>query len=66
MEFVLTESCMGGAKRCKKVTNEWIAVGVIRSIVNAKSLQFECGKALYMGLLVHNTMLGAETLVRRN
>ena len=38
---------------------------MITSLVNASSLQLECGKVLYEGLLVPVLMYGDGTVVRR-
>ena len=39
--------------------------GAIRSLVNARSLQLECGKVLHESLLVSVLMYGSDTIIWR-
>ena len=47
---VLDEPGTDGAKCSRKVANERRMAGIIRSLVNARDLKFECARVLYQTL----------------
>ena len=65
LECVLDESGTDEAKCSKKVVSGKRVAGAIRSLVTARSLQFECARVLHESLLVPVLMYGSETMIRR-
>ena len=49
----------------RKVASGRRVAGAIRSLVNARSLQFECARVLHDSLLVPVLTYGCETMIRR-
>ena len=48
---------------CRKVASGRRVAGAIRSLVNARSLQFECGRVSRESLLVPVLTYGSETMI---
>ena len=62
---VLDESGTDEAECSRKVASGRRVAGAIRSLVNARSLQLECGKVLHESLLVSVLMYGSDTIIWR-
>ena len=60
---VLDESSTDGAECSRKVVNERMVTGAIRSLVNARDFQLECDRVLHETLLVAVLMYGSETML---
>ena len=60
---VLDESGTDGAECSRKAASERRVAVAIRSLVNARSLQFECARVLYEPLLEHVLTYGSETTI---
>ena len=58
---VLDEVSTHGTEYCRKVASRRRVEGAIRSLVNAKDLQLECGRALHETLLVPALIYSSET-----
>ena len=61
----MDESDTDGAKCNRKVAYERRVAGAIRSLVNARELQLECGRVLHETLLAPVLMYGSETVLWR-
>ena len=48
---------------CRKVVSGRKVVGVIKSQVNARYLQFECARVLYQAFLLSVLLYGSETMI---
>ena len=59
----LDESSTDGTECSRKVVNGRRVAGAIRSVVNARDLQFECARVLHETLLVLAHMYGSETML---
>ena len=46
---------------CSRVASWRMVAGAIRSLINARSLQFECARVLHESLLVPVLMYGSKT-----
>ena len=57
---VWDESGTDGAECSRKVASERRIAGAIRSLVNARDLQFECGRVLHETLLVFLLMYSGK------
>ena len=62
---VLKEPGTDETECSRKMTSGRKVVGVIRSLVNARSLQLECAKVLHESLLVPVLTYGSETMMWR-
>ena len=60
---VLDESGTDGAECSRKAASERRVAVAIRSLVNARSLQFECARVLYEPLLEPVLTYGSETTI---
>ena len=65
MECVLNESGTDEAECSRKMESGRRVAGAIRSLVNARSLQFECAMVLHESLLVPVLTCGSETMIWR-
>ena len=63
MGCVLDESGTDGEEFSRKVTSWRRVVGVIRSLVNAMSLQLECARVLHELFLGFILMYGSEIMI---
>ena len=63
--YVLDESGTDEAKCSRNVVSRGRVAGVIRSLVNASSLQLEYARALHVSLLVPVLQYGSETMIWR-
>ena len=63
LRCVLDESGTDGAECSMKVASGRRVAGAIRSLVNARDLQLECGRVLHETLLVPVLMYGSETML---
>ena len=63
--FVLDESGTNEAEGSRKVASGWRVTGVIKSLLNARSLQFGCAKVLQESFLVPVLTYGSETVIWR-
>ena len=61
----MDKSGTDGAECSRKVALERRVAGAIRSLVNARSLQFECAMVLHESLLVPVLTDGCETMIWR-
>ena len=64
-EFVLDKSSSDRTECCRKVATGRKVLGVIRSLLNARSLKLECSRVLQEGLFMVILMYGSETAVER-
>ena len=62
---VLDEAGTDEAEYSRKVASGQRVAGVIRSLVNARSLQVECARVLNESLLARGLMYGSETMIWR-
>ena len=60
MEYVLDESGTDGAECSKKLASGKKVAGAVKSLVNARDLQFECARVLHETLSVPLFMYGAR------
>ena len=60
---VLNESDTDEAESRRKVISGWRVAGIIRSLVNAWSLQLESARILHESLLAPVLMLGSEIMI---
>ena len=60
---VLDKSGTDAAECSRKVTSGRRLVGAIRSLVNVRSLQFECARVLHESLLVPVLTYSSETMI---
>ena len=51
------------AEWCKKVVSRRKVVGTIRSLVNARNLQLECGRVLHEVMLMPILLFSSETMI---
>ena len=61
----MDESGTDGAECSRKLANGRRVVDAIRSLVNARDMQFECARVLHETLLVSVLMYSGETMVWR-
>ena len=59
---VLDESGTDGAECSRKVASGRRVAGAIRSLVNARDLQFECARVLHETYLAPALMYGSEAM----
>ena len=60
--YVLDESSTDGIGHSRKVASGRRVAGAIRSLVNVRDLEPECGKVMHETLLVPVLMYGSETM----
>ena len=63
LECVLDESGIYSTEWCKKVVSRRKVVGTIRSLVNARNLQLECGRVLHEVMLMPILLFSSETMI---
>ena len=61
----MDESGTNEAECSRKVVSGRRVVGAIKSLLNARSPQFECARILHESLLVPVLMYGSETMIWR-
>ena len=62
---VLDKSSTDEAECSREVASGRRTAGAIRSLVNARSLQFECARVLHVSYLMSILMCGSETMIWR-
>ena len=60
---VLNESGTDEAECSRKVASGRRVAGAIRSLVNARNLQLECGRVLHESMVVPVLTYGSETMI---
>ena len=65
MGCILHESDTDVAECLRELASERHIAGVIRSLINGKVLQFECGNMLHEALLMPVLLYGSETVIWR-
>ena len=63
MGCALDESGTDKAECSRRVASGWRVAGAIRSLVNARVLQFECARILHEALLVPVLIYGSKTML---
>ena len=61
--YILDESGTDETECHRKVVSRRRVAGIIRSLVNARSLQHECARVLHETLLVPVLLYGNETMI---